>query len=191
MALTLAAALKNHPPENLARYLWASLVYIPFIWAAHVAWDDWDWRYAATYCLFTAAILYCVCRIAWDCVRDRRYRLRPIAICFILAAVLTKLAKLDLHGQWGWISLAEGFLLLWAGILVAFSGAWRPRWDLYVPLGIFWVLQGGYSLGWAIHGKLWESINWLVPPAMGCLCFSWLAWRLRWPSEHPVRRQSC
>jgi hypothetical protein len=93
---------------------------------------------------------------------------------------MAKLTRMDMHSQWAWISLAEGFLLLWAGILTAFAGAYRPRRDLYVPLGMFWVLQGGLALGWAIHGQLWERWNWTLPPALGCAAFSVLAWRLRY-----------
>lgn len=185
VTISLMTALERNPPANVSRWLWAQLVYIPFVWTASFFYSNEAWQYALTYCVFTAWILYAVVRIAWDSARGHRYRLRMVAASLVLAATLAECARLDMHGQWAWVTLSEGFLLLWAGILTAFAGAHRPRWDLYVPLGAFWVLQGGFSLGWTIHGQVWQDWNWVVPPTMGLACFSYLAWRLKPASPHP------
>ena len=178
VSIPLLAAVRQHPQANLARYLWSSLVYVPFVWTASSVWGDWTWQYATVYCLFTALILASIFRIAWDCLSGRHYKLRPIAAAGILALVLAKVALAGMQGQWAWISVSEGFLLAWAGILTAFSGAHRPRSDVYVPLGMFWTLQAGFSFGWALHGQQWEQFNWILPPLMGFCCFSYLSWRL-------------
>lgn len=188
------AAIRQHPPANIARYLWYVLLEIPFLWCGGAAYGDWSWQYAAIYCVFTALILCAIVRIAWDCLRDRRYRLRPIAICFILAAVLTKIAILGVSGRVSGflaISLAEGFVLAWAGSLTAFAAPYRQRPDLYFPLAVLWLCQSAFAFGWVLNFKGWgEFINWTVPPLLGCLAFGWLVLRLSpksAPTQHPQR----
>ena len=178
-ALAVMRAIWQRPPVNLARYLWAVLLQIPTLWIVHLRYGDESLEYASYYVLFTAAILYTIWRIAIDAMIGRRYRLRATAIMFILALTLTRIASLDMHGQWAWISLGEGFLLLWAGLLTAFAGVHRARRDLYFTLGCFWILQGGYSLGWSIQADAWREYNWMVPQIMAIGCFVWIARRLR------------
>lgn len=178
-ALAVMRAIWQRPPVNLARYLWAVLLQIPTLWLVHYWYGDESAEYAAYYVLFTGFILYTIWRIAIDAMIGQRYRLRATAIMFVLALTLTRVASLDMHGQWAWISLSEGFLLLWAGLLTAFAGVHRPRRDLYFTLGFFWIAQGGYSLGWSVAWKDWADYNWLVPPLMAIGCFGYLARRLR------------
>jgi hypothetical protein len=176
------AAIKQQPPANLARYLWAQLVYIPFIWATNAWWGDRSWQYATVYCLFTTRILYAVCRITLDCLRTRRWRLRALAVSFILAAVLTRIAFLGIPKPLSGflaISLAEGFVLAWAGTLTAFTAPYTERPDLIFPLAAFWLVQALYDYGWVLNFKDWTALNWTVPPLMGCAAFGVLAWRLR------------
>jgi len=182
VAASLMLAIRQRAPANIERYLWAVLVYIPFVWVGHSWYGDWSWQYAAIYTFFTAMILWCVCHITLDCLRTRHWRLRAAGITFILAASLTKLAYLGgpkpVSGYLA-ISLAEGFILAWAGTLTAFLAPYVKRPDLIFPLAVFWLVQAGYSFGWTLNWKEWEEINWLVPPALGICCFSWLAYRLR------------
>jgi hypothetical protein len=99
-----------------------------------------------------------------------------------VASSLTKLAYLGcpkpVNGYLA-ISLAEGFVLAWAGTLTVFLAPYMRRPDLIFPLGVFWLAQAGYSFGWTLNWREWQEINWLVPPALGICCFSWLAYRLR------------
>lgn len=178
-ALAVMRAIRQQPPANISRYLWAVLLQIPTLWVVHLKYGDDSLEYASYYVLCAVAILYTVWRIAINALAGRKYRLRATAIMFILALTLTRIASLDMQGQWAWISLGEGFLLIWAGLLTAFAGVHRPRRDLYFTLGFFWILQGGYSLGWSIAWKEWQPYNWLVPPLMAIGCFCWLARRLR------------
>ena len=178
-ALTLILAISQHPPANIARYLWCVLAEIPFLWVVHSWYGDESYIYVCTYLLFTTLILLAICRIAINSLKGRKYRLRAIAITFLLALVPLKLALLDMHGQWAWVSVSEGFVLCWAGSLTMFSGAYRPIWDLYVPLGAFWCLQSLYCFGWSIKWQEWAELNWVLPPLMAIGCFSWLAYRLR------------
>jgi hypothetical protein len=185
-------ALRFHPPANIERYLWAELVYIPFVLSAAWSFGVWSWQYAAVYCLFTVPILYAVCRIAWDCLRDRRWHLRPIAICFVLAGILTRMAFLGAGkplGRFMVISLVEGFILAWAGVLTAFTAPYTRHPDLLFPLAMLWLVQAAYSFGWTLNFKEWGKLNWLVPPCVATAAFLVLAWRLRVPHEMPRMRE--
>jgi hypothetical protein len=175
-------AIRNHPPANVERYLWAVLAQIPFCLAANAWWGIWSVEYAAVYVFFTGLILWCICRIALDCLRERQYRLRAAAIMFILAVMLVKMAFTGLPRPvdgFAMISLIEGFVLAWCGSLCAFLAPYTRRPDLIFPLAVFWLALALYDFGWVLHGRMWDRINWLVPPALGVCCFSLLAWRLR------------
>jgi hypothetical protein len=180
LVLLLMAAIKRRAPGNIERYLWAVLVQVPAILVVHLWYGDESPIYACTYVFFTFLILYTVCRIALDCLRDRQYPVRAIAITFLLALISARIASFELQGRYAWISLSEGFLLLWAGLLTAFTGAYRPRRDLYFALGLFWLFQSAYSFGWSIKWQEWAELNWLVPPLMAIGFFSYLTWRLRY-----------
>jgi len=182
VAASLMLAIWRRAPANIERYLWAVLVYIPFVWWGHYWYGDWAWQYAAIYSLFTGVILWCVCRITLDCLRERHYRARAVAITLITALMLARLSYMGTArplGAWAWISLSEGFVLAWAGTLTAFLAPYMRRPDLIFPLAVFWLAQAGYSFGWTLNWKEWQEANWLVPPALGTCCFSWLAYRLR------------
>lgn len=181
-ALSLMWAIWGRAPANIERYLWAELVYIPFVWVVHLWVGDWHPIYACTYVLFTAMILWQICHITLDCLKSRHYRLRAAGITFILAATLTKLAYLGgpkpVSGYLA-IALIEGFILAWTGTLTIFLAPYTKRPDLIFPLAVFWLVLAAYDFGWTLNWREWERINWLVPPAFGIACFSWLAYRLR------------
>jgi hypothetical protein len=182
MALTLMTAIRRQAPANIERYLWWFLIEIPIGWAVHSWYGDWSPIYAFTYCLFDGIILLCACRIAIDCLRTRRYRLRAAALVLILALAVTRTVFLEAVqplDRFLVISLVEGFVLVWAGTLALFAGAYTKYPGLYCALGVFWLCQAWYSLGWVMDWKALEEFNWLIPPATGFLCFSWLAWRLK------------
>ena len=178
LVMSLALALLRLPPANIARYLWAVLFEVPFLWVINAWHGDQSYLYALTYGAFTAIILACILRIAWDSMRGQPYRLRIVVISLLLASVFAGIARYEMEGQFAWITLCEGFLLLWAGIVASFAGAYRPRWDLYVPMGCFWMAQSLFDFGWCLHGQRWEAVNWLVPPGMAFVFFLYLAWRL-------------
>lgn len=178
-ALAAAAAIKRRAPANIERYLWCVLAEIPFLWVVNYWYGDGSLIYACTYAFFTAIILYSAFRIALDCLRTRRYRLRAVAIAFLLAMIFARIAFLDASGPYLAINIGEGFVLVLAGVLVAFSSPYTSRPDLYFTLGVFWLAQAAFSLGWVLNWQEWQEINWLVPPLMACVAFSVLAWRLR------------
>lgn len=177
-ALTLMAAIKRRAPANIERYFWCVLAEIPFLWVVNAWYGDRSLTYACTYALFTAIILYAIVRIALDCLRTRRYKLRSVSIAFIFALLFARLAFLDASGPYLAINIGEEFVLVLAGILTAFSSPYTSRPDLYFILGVFWLCQAGFSLGWVLNWQEWQDANWLVPPAMACVAFSVLSWRL-------------
>ena len=180
--MTLLLALRQNPPTSLRRYLWAQLVYIPFVWAAGWLWGDWNWRYAAVYAGFTVVILLAILGVIREQLTAWRYPARLAGMTFLLGMVLTRGAfvgaKASFDG-YGAISLGEGFFLSWAGILAAFVAPYTKRPDITFTLGMLWIVQAGYDFGWLLHGRLWQEWNWLVPPLTGMVAFSLLAWRLR------------
>jgi hypothetical protein len=176
------AALQRNPPANLARYLWAQLASIPFIFCTAWAFGVWSRLYTAVYAVFTGLILCCVILIVLDCLSGRRYRFRAAMISFLLAGMLAKLALggvlRPMSGSLT-ISIGEGFVLAWAGILCLFLAPYARRPDLIFPLGALWMVQAAYRFGWSINFARWQEVNWIFPPAIGCVIFSLLAWRLR------------
>jgi hypothetical protein len=177
----MAGLLKN-PPANLARYLWAQLVYIPFVFCSAWYFGIWSRAYAAVYVLFTSLILVAIVRIAIDSLSSREYRFRAAVVALILAAVLTKMAFTSVQRPLPWylaINLGEGFILSWAGILCLFVTPYTRRPDLIFPLGTLWMCQACFRFGWTINWAHWQTLNWTVPPVLGCLTFSFVAYRLR------------
>jgi hypothetical protein len=181
IAISLVLALLQNPPTSLRRYLWAQLVYVPFVWAAYYVFGEWSVGYAVIYCIFTVIILLSVVGIVTDCVSAWRHPARLAGSAFLLAMVLTRKAFTGVSGHldgYEAITLAEGFFLSWAGTLATFTAPYTKRPDLVFPLGMFWMIQAAYDFGWTLHGHLWDAVNWVIPPAMGVICFTFLAWRL-------------
>lgn len=180
---SLLLALWHRAPANLERYLWAVLIEIPFLWAANAWWGDWSVAYAVTYIVFTVPILYCIARFVLDCLRGRPMRLRALAISSLFAMVTARGAYLGLPQPvdgFRAISIVEGFVLVWAGLLSLFLTPYVRRPDLIFPLGLLWLGQAYFSFGWTFNALSWgHALNWLVPPALGCACFLLIAWRLR------------
>jgi hypothetical protein len=182
IAISLLLALRHRAPANIERYLWSVLAEIPFLWVFAWEFGVWSVTYAVVYVLFTAIVLACICRIAIDCLRRRHYRLRAAAIAFLLAGLAARGAYLGMPRPitgYQWIALLQGMVLFWAGILVTALFRYVKRWDLVFPLGLFWLVQAFWNFGWTFHGHAWDKINFWVPPALGCVIFSLLAWRLR------------
>jgi len=190
-ALTLILAIRQHPPANVANYLIAVLWEIPFLWVYKWEFGDESWEYASAYCLLIVPILYAIGRITADSLKGRQFRARAAAITLILALCLARIASSDLHGQYAWISLGQGFLLMWFGSLTAFAGAYRPRRDLYFALGCFWTCQAIWNFGWSIKWQEWADLNWILPPLMAMCCFGFLAWRLSPRQKHPEPLRDC
>lgn len=76
----------------------------------------------------------------------------------------------------GWISLVEGVVLLWAGMLASFLAPYTAEWRIALTLGLFWMSQALYDFGWVLHGHYWDRVNWIVPPATGILAFLLIGW---------------
>jgi hypothetical protein len=179
--LTAASILLALPRARtrLRFYLWASLAALPAEWSAHYLYGDWSWQYAATYVAVTLPILVAVALIVWEHIRKGPYRLRAIASCFILAAVLGRMTYGGIGRQityFDWINLSLGVALATAGLLVGFTAAYSKRWDLGLILAVFWTSQAASSFGWTLH--LWESLNWIIDPSLGIAAFLLLRWRL-------------
>lgn len=191
-ATSLMAGLLRHPPRRLAAYLWAELVYIPFVLCAAWYFGIWSKVYASIYVFFTAFILYAIIRFTLDCLRSRQYRLRAVAIALLFAAVLTKMAIAGVSrplSGYAAINLGEAFVLAWAGILCLFVSPYMKRPDLIFPLGALWACQSAFRFGWSINFSHWVALNWLIPPMLGCLAFSFLAYRLSFPQGRLARQR--
>jgi len=185
----LLAALRLPAPDSLRRYLWCHLATIPFVWGGGLLFGDWSITYAAIYCACSGLILVSIGSIAWECLNGRHFRARTAAIALILALCLGKLASSETSGL-GWISLVEGVILFWAGMIVGFTAPYIQRWDIALTLSLFWMAQALYSFGWTLHGHLWDRWNWTVPPLTGIAAFSIIAWRLRAQMRQLRRRYS-
>lgn len=181
-AAILTAAIRQRPAPSLNRYLWAQLVYIPFVWAAYWLCGEWSVGYAVVYVAFTGFILATIPSILLDCLKGWRYPTHLAATTFLLAMVLTRITFLGARASfdgYGAISLVEGFFLAWAGTLAAFIAPYTKRSDLTFTLGAFWLCQSAFSFGWTIHGAFWNRINWIVPPVTAILAFTLVWLRLR------------
>jgi hypothetical protein len=175
------AGILKHPPANLGWYLWAELVSIPFFLCSAWAFGVYSVAYAVVYCLLTALIFLTIARLAWDCLESRRYRFRALGVALTFSIVLTRIAFIGISKPFSGylvISLAEGLILAWAGILAVFTAPYTRRPDLTFPLGALWLGQACYRLGWALNFSVWQEINWVIPPMLGLACYSFLAWRL-------------
>ena len=176
-------AIRRRPPSRLEAYCWSQLLYIPPVLCAAWYFGVWSWQYLAVFAFFTAVVLWSVCRLTWSLLQSRLNRLRPIAATFLVALIMARIAyrgTVQPHNLFLATSLASGFVLAWNASLLGLLSPYTRRPDLYLPLAALWGCQGCWAFGWSLHFEEWAALNWILPPLMGLICFSWLAHRLKW-----------
>lgn len=137
--------------------------------------------------VFTTAILVAATSITALLLRQSHNQLRAIVACGVFVLILARAAYLGTAKPltvFVAVSLVEGFVLAWNGMLLAFLAPYTKRPDLYFPLAVFWLVQAYYCFGWTIKLREWEALNWMVSPVLGLLFFSVLAWRLGKEGHH-------
>lgn len=179
-------AIRRHPPARLAAFFWAQLLYIPPVLCSAWYFGVWSWQYLAVFSLFTAVIIWSTSRLTWALLKTRQNRLRPAAATFLVALVMARIAWIGTvqpRSSFLAISIAEGFTLAWNGSLLSLLAPYTRRPDLYFPLALLWLCQSCWAFGWSLNWQMLASWNWVLPPLMGLLAFSFLAWRLK--SQYP------
>jgi len=144
----------------------------------------WSPAYAIVYTLATLPILGCIALITWESIEDRPYRLRPLALSFLLALTLARIAFVGLGRAatgYDWVNLVLGGYLAWMGALIGFAAPYARRWDLSLILGLFWIFQAFSSFGWTMNRWRW---NWTLDPSGAIVAFLLIALRLRRPRNH-------
>jgi hypothetical protein len=144
----------------------------------------WGPAYAWVYVLSSVPIFLAIAAICKESLLTREHKARAIAIGFILALAIGHLAHVGIVRPvtvYDWISLTEGTLLVWAGIVLGFSAAYIKRWDLAIILAIMWLAQALFSFGYVLHFDWpeWLEANWYVPQSICIVGFSLIAWRVR------------
>jgi len=180
---SLILALRQRAPLSILGYIFAQLVSLPPIWLGAWLLGIWSPWYAAIYVLFTLPILAAILWIVHDVLLELHAGIRAIAVAFILAVILARIAFVGLsHAPTGydWLNLVLGAYLAWAGILVGTASAYIERWDLGLILGCLWLGQSVSCFGWTLH--LWANLNWILDPLLGVTAFLLIAWRCRIPT---------
>ncbi len=178
----LAAWQGRHTPV-LLWYFCAHLVYEigtePFLLAR----GDMSLTYAAVYAVLTGVWLVPTMVIAWESLYTRLYRLRLMAIGFVLSASLGRLCVAGLgHPATfaDWILIIEGTVLIWAGSVLSMVAAYSERQDLTIVLAALWLIQGGYFFGYVLHLPeiAWIKSGWNFPTLLCIAGFGAVSWRL-------------
>lgn len=141
--------------------------------------------YTGVYLFLSIPLFIAIGRIAWDRLRCREYRLRPVAVALLFTLWVTKTAWIAHPNLFQCIAMTQGALLSFAGVLLAALGLYpRPK-AVPLTLGAFWLTQALFNFGFALHFPQWVSrLNWWVQPAMGTVAFLVIGWRLRRQAIH-------
>ena len=156
----------------VSSYLLARIVGVPTL------------AYTVCYCLLSIPIYRSIGRIAWEVLRGRRYRARPLVISAILAAGMGYTALLGIsrypHSLFSYLAVVQGFCLLWAGLVLGGVAAHLEQKAVHYPLALLWMAQGVFNLGFGLHLPAWLGWpNWVIQPLLAAAAFVVIGWRLK------------
>lgn len=133
----------------------------------------YGWVFATT----TAMVLATCVGMAWESLWDRKYKLRIVAMAFLISGALCRhiFVNLGHRATWvDWLVLGEAVVLLWAGTIVIAMAAFRYRW-IALTLGIYWLLRGGWDLAYLLNYPHWAPLNPYVPLASNLVALAIVA----------------
>jgi hypothetical protein len=162
---------------RLYQYFFAQALYTVVLFNLRWLVGDTSRIYAAAYSLLTGIILLAVGRIATENLSGHQYSCRGAVIAGVLAIILVRLAFVGLQAPvryYEWIHLIEAGALIWAGLCVAGTAPYCDRWDIAFTLGMLWLVQALFRLGFILHlpSETWVRYNWIVPPAACIIAFT-------------------
>jgi hypothetical protein len=129
----------------------------------------YGWVYGVTSGLIYLAVLWNVA----DAIRNREYRLRPLAIAAILSLSFARLAygQIETPTWHDWLHLADGLSLLWAGVILAYSAPYNKPSMVSLVLGWYWMAEGLYDFLLVSYWPLWFPSSEYIPQLMEVVFF--------------------
>lgn len=172
LAVCLAGWRVRHS-HSLFCYFFAQAVYVPVVWGvAHFS-GDTSLEYLVAYSVMTGLILACVAWIALESVLSAR----SAAFAGVLAITVTRMAFVSLPGAhaYDWVHLVEAGVLLWAALCVGGRAPYLENGAVSLVLGLLWLAQAFFRIGFILHIESWLAYNWRVPPALCIAAFGLVA----------------
>lgn len=178
--VVLVWVLRQPMSWNLIGYFLAQLVSLIVLEPA--------WRffgpgrlYGWVYALATSLVFVAIGRLTWESLSTARYKARLLAIAAILAMIFTRVAFFGLGRSPGWadwLVLAEGGLLIVAGVLIGMGAPYSKQLDVAAGLSVLWLTQALVAFGFSMHFPYWNVIDPYSRAVAGILGFLFLGWRL-------------
>lgn len=156
----------------LITYLLAEIACLPIQWGSYALLGPgkvYGWVYGISSGLVFLAVFWNVT----DALRTRRYRARPLAVAAILAIIFAKLTYSAIPSPtWSdWLMLADGLMLLWAGIILAYSSPYNRPPMVSLVLGWYWMAESLHHFLTIAGCMDWLAGNTYVPQILEILAF--------------------
>lgn len=136
--------------------------------------------YAMLFACFETLGLLAALNVARDMLAKRWHLWAGCGAALLLAMrAYIGMAK-PLH-FWGWFALLEGAVLTLAGTALLFSAAHHGQPKVWGTLGVLWIAQAGFRVGFAlsVSSLAWLNLNEWLPTLLIVGAYGFLGMKLR------------
>lgn len=166
--------------KSLRAYLIAALVVNIGTEVSLFAFGETARAYAIAYAIFTAIGLLAALNVARDLLAIRWHAIAGAgAALLVVLRAYAGLAK-PLH-FYDWFALTEGAALTLAGTALLFSAAHHERPKIWLTLGVLWIIQAGFRVGFvlSISSLAWLNLNDWLPTVLVVGAYGFLGMKLK------------
>lgn len=167
-------------PKSLRLYLLAALVAVTGAEASLAFYGETSREYAILYALFTAIGLLAALNVARDQLAKHWHVFAGIGAALLVdARVYAGLAK-PLR-FYDWFALTEGAALVVAGTAILFSAAHQKTPKVWATLGILWIVQAAFRLGFVLSlpSLAWLNLNEWLPTLLVVGAYGFIGMKLK------------
>lgn len=126
--------------------------------------------YGRIWGLANGLIFLAVLWLAWDALRSRRYRARPLVLAGMLAFFFVGWiwGTLKSPTWFDGVNLADGAAMLWAGVVLAYSAPYNRPSSVSLVLGLYFLAIALYDFLFVLG---WTNANLYVPQILQIAAF--------------------
>lgn len=187
IAAILVAATSPNLSRSVKLYLWSQAIAIP---VTEVALWLVGWQspyYTAVFVLTSLAGRV----TSWWIIESvgSHWLERVVSLIFAIAVSWQAYRHLDgVQGLEVWVTLPEGAMLVFLGLVLGFQAPFHKDRKVLVPLSVMWLVLGVFDFGILMHhSETWAKITDCGSYLIAVTGFAWIGFLRFLPTPHPIR----